>query len=249
VKALESMLTTNEVLAEIFSADTGYGQTDADVLASCPNYSKLAAFAAVLAVDPKEEALQQFIEAHPELLMGLFGWGDDSVLAFLTKPSVGTKFRADFGVLQYGQGGCCVHLVELEPSNEHLFTKSGNRAQRHNSALTQVRDWNAWIQPNKATFVRDLFETIRELPLFPELSLNGSFRRRDYDSIERSWRGFGGFEDPLIDCTIVIGRWSKMTHAERSHLLTQNRHDNKLARVITYEQLARSAFERPFRNW
>jgi hypothetical protein len=240
---------TATILSEIFNADTGYARTDADVLQTCPNYADLVSFAELLSSDPREEVLQQFIEQHPQFLMGLYGWGDDSVLAFLTKPAIGVRFRADFGLLQCGQGGCCIHLVELEPSTERLFTQDGHRAHRHNSALTQCRDWNSWFHPNKATFVRDVLDIVRTLPLYPDRSPNGSFRRRDYGSIEAAWRGFSGFDDPFIQCTVVIGRWSQMTPDERRHLLTQNRHDDKLARVITYEQLARTAYERPFRNY
>jgi hypothetical protein len=240
---------TATVLSEIFSADTGYARNDSDTLQTTPTYTDLVEFASLIASKPREEELQQFVEQHPKFLMGLYGWGDDSVLAFLTKPAIGNLYKSDFGLLQYGQGGCCVHLVELEPSSEPLYTKAGHRAKRHNSALTQCRDWNSWVNPNKATFVRDLLNAVSKLPLFPDRSLNGSFRRRDYESIDALWRGFGGFEDPAIQCTIIIGRWSQMSSDERRHLITQNRHDDKLAKVITYEQLARTAYERPFRNY
>jgi hypothetical protein len=243
-----SVQKRQETLSAIFTADTGYSSEDADVLQTSPNYSEISEFAELLSANPDEETLQQFVSRHPKLLMGLYGWGDDSVLAFLTKPTIGTRFRGDFALLQYGQGGCVIHLVELEPSSERLFTKNGHRAKRHNGAITQCRDWTGWIQANKATFVRDLLETVRMLPEFPDRSSNGSFRRRDYTAIESAWRGFGGFDDPQIQCTIIIGRWSQMTLEERRHLVTQNRHDDKLAKVITYEQLARTAFERPTRN-
>ena len=175
--------------------------------------------------------------------------GDDSVLAFITKPPIGVSYRADFAILQYGQGGCCIHLIELEPSGERLFTKAGDRAKRHNGALTQCRNWTSWANMNKATFVKDTLESVRTLPLYPERAQNGSFRRRDFARIEAAWRGFGGYDDPFIQCTVVIGRWSQMTQKDRRNLIAQNRHDDKLAKVITYEQLARTAYERPFRNW
>ncbi len=238
-----------KVLAEIFTADTGYARDDADVLQTCPNYVDLVAYAELLSTDPSEEALQQFIERCPQFLMGLYGWGDDSVLAFVTKPAIGVSFRADFALLQYGQGGCCIHFVELEPSAERLFTKAGHRAKRHNGAFTQCRDWMSWANMNKTTFVRDVLASVRELPLYPERSHNGSFRRREFAQIESAWRGFGGYDDPFIQCTIVIGRWSQMNEKDKRHLIAQNRHDDKLAKVITYEQLARTAYERPFRNF
>jgi hypothetical protein len=235
------------VLGEIFCAQTGYSSRDADVLATTPSFSVIRRLAALLAASPAEEALQVFIKTNPALLMGLYGWGDDSILAFLTKSNIGTRYRCDFCVLQYGQGGCSIHLVEIEPSKERLFTRAGARARRHNAAWTQVRMWTEWANANKDSFIRELLETVRQLPEFPKRAPNGSFRRRSYAELETLWRGFGGFDAPTIDGTIVIGRWSRMTTAERRHLLTQNQYDNKLARVITYDQLARSAYERPLR--
>ena len=240
---------TEIILGEIFGANTGYTKADEEAVRTSPDYANMKAFARMLAEEPTEEETQRFVTANPHFLMGLYGWGDDSVLAFLTKPSIGQRFRADFAILQYGQGGCFIHLVELEPSTERLFTQKGLKAQRHNMALAQCADWAAWFHPNRFTFVRDILESVRRLPLFPDRSANGSFRCKEYESIESSWRGFSGFDDPIIDCTIVIGRWSQLSDEEKKRLLSQNRHDDKLAKVLTYEQLARSAFERPFRRF
>lgn len=237
-----------KVISEIFDADGGYSSLDHDVLITSLSYSKLREFALMLAESPPEERMQKFLKEDPRILMGLYGWGDDSVLAFLTKPPIGNSYRADFGVLQYGQGGCFVHLIEIEPCGERLFTKAGDRAKRHNGALTQVRDWKGWVESNKQTFVKDLMTSVRGLPRYPDRAENGSFRRQDYDLIERSWRGFGGFEYPVIDYTIVIGRWAKLSSKEKKDLILQNQYDDKLAKVITYDQLARMAFERPFRK-
>lgn len=236
-------------LAGIFSADTGYSRTDTDVISTSPNYGDLRAFAEVLSTSSSEEDLQKYLTENPKFVMGMFGWGDESVLAFLTKPQIGTRYRADFAVLQMGQGGCDINLIELEPSSVQLYTQDGNRAMRHNGAWTQVRDWTAWIEANKSTFVREVMETVRNVPAFPERSENGSFRRRGFEEIEQAWRAFGGFEHPSISCTIVIGRWSNLTTEERRNLIVQNKYDGQLAQTITYDQLARSSFERPLRNW
>lgn len=237
-----------QILIEIFETESRIARNAQDIVESSPLFQTLYEFAELLGGNPSEEQLQCFVEDNPRLLMGIFGWGDASILAFLTKPSIGTRFRADFCVLQCGQGGSRVHLIELEPSGEGLFTRSGDRARRHNGAWTQCRDWMAWINANKATFIRDLLETVRELPEYPERSENKSFRRQDFQSLKAAWDAFGGAEDPLIGCKVVIGRWAKMPAEDRRRLIAQNQYDNKLATVITYDQLARSAFERPYKN-
>ena len=106
----------------------------------------------------------------------------------------------------------------------------------------------SWISANRDTFVRDIMRKIEKLPDPPERASNGSFRRRSYKEIENVWKGFGGFEEPFIDCKIVIGRWSQLDADARKALIAQNKHDGALAETVTYEQLARSSFQRPLRN-
>ncbi|MEL6438030.1 MAG: hypothetical protein AAFQ80_02070 [Cyanobacteria bacterium J06621_8] len=61
-------------------------------------YTDIEALACLLANKPREEELQQFFEAYPQFLTGLCGWGYDLPLAFLSKPPIGTAYKADFAV-------------------------------------------------------------------------------------------------------------------------------------------------------
>ena len=74
--------SAKDVLVDIFNADSHIARSGTDILESSPSFEVLHAFAELLGQEPSEEALQCFIENNPTLLMGMFGWGDSSILAF-----------------------------------------------------------------------------------------------------------------------------------------------------------------------
>jgi Domain of unknown function (DUF4263) len=241
--------TARDILDVVFS--TAFVEPNAELVAleQSPTYGEVLDFAELIANEPSEEELQSFISSHPRLLMGIFGFSDDSILAVIAKPSIGGHFFADFGVLLFGQGGCTVALVELEPVNARIFTKRLSPASRYQQSIAQVQEWNDWIRRNIRTFVEDTVTGAMLLPLFPEKSHNGSFRTKPSQFIQEMWRGFGGFDDPYILNTIVIGRWSKLGNDERLRFLSNNRHNSKLYQTYTYEQIIRRGIERPYGKW
>jgi len=236
---------TEEVIEQIFGRVCGWSSDELNIVKMCPGFPDIKALAELIKTEPAEERLQQFFEERPQFLLGLFGQGDDGDIAFLTKPPVGNDFRADFGILNVGQGGCSIRLVELERSSASLFTQSGTPAKTLQSAMGQVRDWHQWITANQQTFVRDTLERAKKLPLFPNKSDNNSFRLRSPESMEESWRHFGGYDDPMISYAIVAGRWGQMSEEHRKRLVFLNRHDGHLHKIHTYDQLARRAYDRP----
>jgi hypothetical protein len=233
-------LAAQQVLADIFTGtlDLNVLKTKGPVLFT--EFDDLAALAELLSQTPSEEALQILLTARPQLLFGAFGYGQND-LAFITKPQIGTSYRADFAVLSYDQGGCDVYLIELEPSHTALFTRDDTPARRLQGALGQVRDWDQWIKVNHQTFTRDLIRGAQSLPIYPERSANGSFLLVEPDRLEQTWRSFGGYELGGIKYSIIIGRWSQLSQAHRERLVYLNRHDGALQQIRTYEQLARLA--------
>jgi hypothetical protein len=81
----------------------------------------------LLASQASEERLQLFLERNVGFLTGLVGTHDNTDLAILFKPPIGTQYRADFCILQAFQGGSVAHLIEIETSHERLFTKKGRQ--------------------------------------------------------------------------------------------------------------------------
>ncbi len=236
---------TEEVLAGIFGRVSGWNSDDVRAAKMCPGFDDIRDFAGLLSTEPGEEQMQKFVEEHPQFLLGLFGQGDDCDVAFITKPPIGTGYRADFALLNINQGGCRITLVELERPSEPLFTKRGTPAKTLQSALGQVQDWHEWITSNKQTFVSDTVEAAKALPEFPDRSPNGSFRLRSPEGIEDGWRAFAGYKDPFINYGIVIGRWSQLDAEHRSRLVSMNRQDQFVRTIYTYEQVARRAYDRP----
>lgn len=241
-----SVSTKEEVLREIFDREIGWFRPRDSQRIEVPSILQLEEFAELLSEDPAEEQLQRFLARNPQVLTGNFGWGDDSTLAFFTKPPVGTRYNADFSVLHYGQGGCFVHLVEIERSGARLFNQDLGQAADLRRAVKQVEDWHQWITVNRDTFVRDAVEAAKELPPYPERSDGGAYRTREADVIEQSWKAFGGWSDPGIRYHIVIGRWARLNRDEQKRLLFLNRQDNQLFDITTYDQLARRAFDRAY---
>lgn len=247
-RTIGDYLSREEILREIFGPETGwYGTTEFELEA--PSYAQLEEFADLLGSDPVEERLQKFLARNPQIVTGNYGWGDDSTLAFFVKPPVGNRFFADFSVLHFGQGGCSVHLVEIERSSHRLFNKDLSAGTPLRKAQKQVEDWHQWITVNKETFVHDALDAAKRLPPFPERAEGGSYRTRDSAAIEEAWQAFGGYEDPAFHYHVVIGRWSRLDNDEQRRLIFLNRQANRLHDVTTYDQLARRAFDRPTRRY
>lgn len=240
--------TRSEILAQIFNPSLGWTESDQEVLRICPSYSDVEALACLLVNEPLEEELQQFLETYPQFLTGLCGWGYDSPLAFLVKPSVGTAYKADFAVLAYGQGGCGIYLIEIKRSIEALYNRSGEQAEKLREAVRQIEDRNIWLKrrSNIQTFMTDMLDYTKLLPQYPERSTNQSFKLRSSKGIEEAWSSFGGYDSPIINHIIIIGRWAKLPEYARKRLIYHNRDNSQLYRIFTYDQVARHGFDRPY---
>ena len=207
-----------------------------------PGPRELYALCELLARSPKEEELQVYLQSNPGFLAGLTGTPDNTDLAVLFKPKIGTQFVADFCVLQSYQGGSVANLIELETSDDQLFTKNGNPARRYATALKQVEDWRIWIDRNKVHFAKELVRTAKALPLISAKAprLKG-IRTTDAARLEKIWAAFGGFDEPFYNYTIVLGRWSRLRGSDKTRIIARNRNTDRDLTTYTYEQLARQA--------
>jgi hypothetical protein len=209
---------------------------------------ELGDLAELLAGDPAEEELQKFLAHHSGFITGLFGYADSSTLAFFAKPRIGAKFVADFAVMVADQGASGISLVEIEPSTERLFTKDLRPARRYQIAIGQITEWREWIEPNQRTFCSDMVARAQSLPEWPSRAENRSFRTMPADRLADSWRTFGGDDFPVISYTIVCGRWANLSAEERKRLMLLNAKGSPF-QTLTHDQVARTAFQRPFTDW
>jgi hypothetical protein len=236
---------TEQELSQIFGKASGWSLEELNRIKMCPGFEDIKALAMLLSKKPTEEQLQLFLEGRPQFLLGLHGHGDDSDLAFLTKPAIGSFYNADYAVLNVAQGGCSIHLIEIERADVALFTQKLSPGKALRSPMTQIRDWDQWISVNQQTFIRDILSIVTQLPLFPNRSCNNSFRLRSPESVESAWQHFGGYKHPHIKYTIIIGRWSRLSRQEQERLIFMNARDGSLHQIFTYDQLARRAYSRP----
>lgn len=207
-----------------------------------PAGPELYAICELLAERPREEELQIFLEQNVGFLTGLLGTPDNTDLAVLFKPAIGTQYRADFCVLQASQGGALAHLFEIETSHEPLFTQKGNSSRRLALAESQVENWRIWISRNAVHFAKELVREAQRLPLLDGSIMNGrGLRLTDESRLETIWRSFGGFDEPFFSYTIIIGRWSDLSSQDKQRLISRNRHGGSHLRIFTYEQVARLA--------
>jgi len=191
--------TTAQIIAQIFNRDLGCSESDQKVLSICPSYSDVEALANLLKNEPLEEELQQFLEKYPHFLTGSCGGGYTPTLAFIVKPRVG-EYKADFAILDCGQGGCGIYLIEIKRSAEELYTESGEQAKKLREAVRQIEERNIWLQKqsNLQTFTNDILDYAKRLPEYPERHANQSFRLLSSMEIDELWKSFGGY-DRLYD--------------------------------------------------
>ncbi|MGE3832203.1 MAG: Shedu anti-phage system protein SduA domain-containing protein, partial [Parvibaculaceae bacterium] len=215
--------------------------------APTPNLKALIKLCELLAKNSEEESYQRLLEEHVGFLTGVYGSNDNSDLAVLFKPQIGTQYRADFCVLQVSQGGATAHLIEIESGHDRLFTKGVTPARKLQGALGQIHNWRDWIEKNRAHYSTELIRVAKELPRLGEASTYPrGLRFHTPEVIESHWNAFGGSECFYSYC-VVLGRWSTLLSKEKQRLIAMNRHSDDTT-IYTYEQLARQATYRDARD-
>ena len=206
-----------------------------------PNAQDLYALCTVLSKDPPEEELQTFLIQRPGFLMGLFGMNDAGDLALIAKPKIGTKYVADFAIVQVSQGGAGVRLIEIETAHEPILTSALSPARRLQSALTQIDSWREWLGANKLTFCRDLIDRVCGLVLYDGVQTsNSGYRFGDQTRLRQMWESFGGAADPVVQYAVILGRWGLLNLEEKKRFISKFGKSDDPA-VFTFDQLARQA--------
>ena len=230
-----------QVLRDIFAVGSDRALAIGNRLrAPTPGPNELFDLCEMLATVPNEEALQKFLETHFGFMTGLLGGPDNSDLAVLFKPKIGTQFVADFCVLQAHQGGAVAHMIEIETSHAMLFTKKGNPAKRLAGALNQLEDWRIEIDRQPKFYSGELLRMAQSLDEYDEASENSrGVRFAPSEKIKRIWDAFGGGEQCFWTYTAILGRWSKLNTKEKTRIVHRNQ--SGPVKIHTFEQLARNA--------
>lgn len=96
----------------------------------------------LLEAEVNEEKLQIFLKENPFLLK------PSSEL--IPKQKLGEDFVTDFVLLNILDQGPCYTLVELEKASYSILTKEGVLSSNVSHAIKQTRDWDIWLENNKA---------------------------------------------------------------------------------------------------
>lgn len=163
-----------------------------------------------------EEHLQQYLEKNPRILIAALGMPEWVYNFVIPKFKFGSDYISDFVIVTGQSYSYQIHLVELEPATEKMFTKNGDYAKRLNHAIKQVDEWGYWIESNNEYFRTSLLKSIKEI----DSSFNQTF---DYT------RRF------MIFKKIIMGRRGNLT--DRNNQRRYIELDEKNIDIITYDRL------------
>jgi hypothetical protein len=139
-----------------------------------------AEWKALLAGNPGERAVQDFLEFHPSMIPG--GHGDvgpggnhrSKMFAVFTRPELkgeGPSYIPDFMWITRSSALVTPILIEIEDPEKPWFTAKGRLTSQFHEAHGQLRDWRTWFETgsNKEVFRRRfLFEdTYASRPMKP----------------------------------------------------------------------------------
>ena len=103
---------------------------------------------------PSEKEVQIFLEKHPSMVPGAFGFvGGESghyprLCGLITQPPLPSydKKIPDFMWLAQNSDTVEPVLIEIEAPSKHWFTKNGRPTASLTQALKQIADWKAWFE-------------------------------------------------------------------------------------------------------
>ena len=109
---------------------------------------------ALLASDPEEAEVQQFMELHPALIPG--GSGDvgpgghhqSELNLVFRQPKLkgaGRDFAPDFMWVTHSSSLITPILIEIEKPSKRWFTQEGRPTAHFTQAQDQLRDWRGWF--------------------------------------------------------------------------------------------------------
>jgi hypothetical protein len=103
---------------------------------------KVAQFGELLTGGTREEDIQSFLKDNPFLLK--------PASEVIPKQKLGENFVTDFVLLNILDQGPSYTLIEIERASCTVLTKDKLLAEPVNRAIKQTRDWDVWLEQNKA---------------------------------------------------------------------------------------------------
>jgi hypothetical protein len=107
-----------------------------------------------------ERGVAHWLKQNPLIISHSVG-GEGFAKMVAAEFRFGADYRADFVALGRFSGGFSIHLIELEPPDAQLFTRSGKPAKRLNEAISQVDSWRTFIDRHRDSVLHELSKHIR----------------------------------------------------------------------------------------
>lgn len=139
-------------------------------------------FASLIAAGTKEEELQVFLKSNPFIL--------HPSAECIPKKKLGEDFVTDFVLVATTTQGPTYILVELERASHQILTKDLVLSGPVNHAIKQTRDWDVWLEKNKAYIQNKLpgFETPSYLVVIGRGDALTEEERAYLRSYNREWK-------------------------------------------------------------
>jgi hypothetical protein len=201
---------------------------------------KKGEFATLLASNPLEEEVQQFLNENRFLLVaGLSGFFptplDFCLLDFVIIPKLrlGAEYVVDFAVGRLLQFGHSWTLIELESPRSRLFTLSSNPTKELTHAIKQAHEWRSWMSINSHYVAKVLDSAIDRVVQSNTVSSSIC----DLSERVSEYRSSGGHLINMITCKVIIGRKDSLTKKTEDLLVQMNADYSGNVEIMTYDRL------------
>jgi hypothetical protein len=151
----------------------------------------LADYRALLDSARREEELQKFLKAHPELLYADY-------LEIYPKFKLGENLITDFVLRVRGKQGIEYVFIEIERPDKTLFVEKGHFHHHFTQADGQLTDWEQWIIHDHAYLARRLpllFQPQFHLVIGRSSQLTNDLREKLQLHAKQSQRRYSTFDD------------------------------------------------------
>jgi hypothetical protein len=157
-------------------------------------------FEALLNDAQKEEELQIFIRENPMML--------HPTADLIPKKKLGEDFITDFVLVTPSDQGPTYTLVEIEKSSHPILLKDNSLSPQTNHAIKQTRDWDVWLEGNKAYLQGKLpgFETPLYLVVIGRGNTLDDTAKAYLRSYNRDWKNIEllTYDDVLVRFNGVV---------------------------------------------
>jgi hypothetical protein len=173
-------------------------ETSADTIKKLRNIS--SKFEALLNDAEREEDLQIFLKENPMVL--------HPTAEVIPKKKLGEDFITDFVLVTPSDQGSTYTLVEIEKSSHPVLVKDNSLSSQTNHAIKQTRDWDIWLEQNKAYLQNKLpgFETPKYMVVIGRGTSLDATAKAYLRSYNRDWKNIEllTFDDVLVRFNGVI---------------------------------------------